>query len=373
MNILHALNPYSSRFETIANNYPAWEEFEKLSIAYQAITILATAIITALSLTYYTASCFKTLVGRFRKIQIQNEENGENPLSETGELGKNKLVGETIEPRFWKTLFVDKNLHRVFEMVMKIKDVSHVEKATIVVNSYNEQTMDLSNKLDEGEKNVLIHLIANQITKTLALFKVSGPRSIGLPNQSTLKIYETENDGSCGFHALLGTSESGIYKCQDVLAERRKFCHWLRAMNHQNQLPDGIKNIIKDYIINYARVAPAYFKKCIQTRYETFANGYNQLSMAEKDALIEKFVSDVFVIEAYINNMEQQGTYLLQDELIMVGNFYGKRVILFQPDWSPGGQYPMCNTPAIYDADFTLGENDICVWYDGNHYERAEL
>lgn len=363
---LHALNPYSPHFEVIPDNYPSWKEFKKLSIAHQVITILATAIVTALSLTYFTASCFQTLVGRFRKIEMLNDKNPPNrPLKEV-----DKEV--TIEDRFWEALFTDKSLHRAFEMVMKIKDIHYVERATLIANSYHEHEKNASNKFDEEQKTFLINLIANQLRKSLALFKAGGPRSIRLSNGSTLKIYDTADDGSCGFHAILGADEKGIYKCQDVLTKRRKFCDWLREEQRLQRISDEIKIIIGDYAIHYDR-APGYFREKVQARYEAYANGLDQLTNAQRDARLEEFINDALVIEAYISNMALQGTYLLQDELFIVGNFYGKRVVLFQPDWSPNGEFPMCSDPSFDREGFALGENDICVWYDGNHYERAQL
>lgn len=425
MNILHALNPYSPHFEAIPDNYLSWKKFKKLSIAHQVITILATAIVTALSLTYYTASCFRTLVGRLRKIERVNNGNPSTtsrlPTSEAGNAaafanssegissaaaspsipkliepsasdaivkgGGNAGVEDgvedkvEIEDRFWEALFVNKSLNRAFEMAMKIKDITHLERATFIAYSYIEHENDVSNRMTEGEKALLINRIAKQLKKTLNLFRTGGScsfrtggfRSIGLSNGSTLKVYDTEDDGSCGFHAILGTNASGIYKCQDVLAERQRFCDWLREMHHLNQLPNEIKNIIRDYALHYDIVPGYYFKKNVQARYEAYAEGLDLLSNAEKDARLEEFVNDVFVIEAYISNMLLQGTYLLQEELIILGNLFGKRVILFQPDWGHNGGFPTCMDPSFSQEGFALGENDICVWYDGNHYERAEL
>lgn len=196
-------------------------------------------------------------------------------------------------------------------------------------------------------------------------------RLVSLHANAQLKIYPTMGDGSCAFHGFVGTNENGIYQCLDVVSERKKFCDWLREMYQQHKLPNEIKNVIIDYFTNF-HLAPAYFKANIQDQYTKFADGYDQLSNSEKDARLEDFVNDVSVMEAYIDNMGWLGTYLLQDELTVVGNFYQKRVLLFQTDWS-GAQSAVCSDPSVFEEGFTLGENDVCIWFEGRHFERAEF
>lgn len=197
-------------------------------------------------------------------------------------------------------------------------------------------------------------------------------RLIELKENITLMVYPTQPDGSCGFHAIVGTDKHGTYQCVDISTERENFGHWLKEKYLQQQLPNEIKNIIMEYAKNYSH-APGYFRQGTQAQYEKFAYGYDELSFAEQDTRIEEFVNDPVVMEAYIHNMKQLETYLLQDELFVVGQFYNKRVILFQPDWNPANPLPTCNDPSVYEEGFTLDENDVCIWYGNNHFERAEL
>lgn len=193
-------------------------------------------------------------------------------------------------------------------------------------------------------------------------------RSIPLQADAQLRIYLTENDGSCGFHAIAGINDRGIYRCLDIVSERKKFSCWLKEQQEHGQLPPEIRNILADYALNFT-LAPGYFKEEVCGKYEELMKDYEQLSNLERDDRLEGFINDPTVFNAYLNHMEKRETYLLQDELIVLGNFCQKRVILFQRDWSSG--LPVCSNPSVLQEG--LDENDICIWFQDNHYERAEI
>ncbi len=321
MQILSIIKPSNAQYDISKNDEPIIDQFKKLTLRNQIITILATTIIS-LTTFCFAVAYFETLVGRFRKLQLESEKQF-NHLN--------------LNPSMDDIPLIDIPKNPSNDLIPLIDD-------------------QLLIGVDDGLNN-------GAVQKNNEIFF----RLMDLDENHKLKIFITENDGSCGFHALIGTNENGIYQSKNILQDRKEFCDWLRSRQNAGQMPQTIKNIIQDYILDFEN-APGFFRESVLHLRQAFMQDYSTLSFQEQDVRMAAFINDPVVIEAYLNNMQMQGTFLLQDELIVIGEFYNKRVILFQTPWGGENQYPDCNLP-----NFVPSENDVCIWFDGHHFERAEI
>jgi hypothetical protein len=405
-------------------------QLRKKSFLDQIITILAAVIISSIHACFSLGTCFKNLFGCFKKkesvsginsgridqVWYGNKQPLEDilPVNDPNNHSSDDLIqnisasdnGSGQNPPLEDTALVQNDapidLHAsqdipidatqdalINDITLDQSDLQHVnhssEDPSLNNTMHNDSSSDTSNDSDLNQDiypvDDLIQdaVISNndQVDGLIQDAVISNNdqvleegrifRLIDLNANQKLKIFSTFDDGSCAFHSILGINENGILNTPDIAEERKKFCDWLRTMHAIGQFPEAIRMILIDYTMNINE-APELFREKVADLHAQFSEGYDNLSFDEKDIRQELFINDPVVLEAYLTALEMIEISLLQDELIILGEFYNKRVILFQPPWGGIGQYPDCNFP-----DFVPAENDVYIWYENNHYEKIEI
>lgn len=188
-----------------------------------------------------------------------------------------------------------------------------------------------------------------------------------------LLVHPTLGDGSCGLHALMGELVDGKYRC-DISKVREEFVNWLLNKYERKELPKQIKNVLEEHFRRFD-VAPYEFRELVKEAHAKYYAGFDAkaegvyiLTLKEQEQRIEAFINDSFIFTSYLAYLGQVSTHLLQDELMVAGECFGKKILLCQPAWN-GAWEVDCNDP-----DAVVDENTVCIWYNGSdHYERAEI
>jgi hypothetical protein len=299
-----------------------------------------------------------------------------------------KTECEDLERTFWQ-IYCEKH-HTLFEMAL---NSGHDPKqcAVFIVDHFINYVKHekLSFSLSDRDKDILIKAMAKQLEVKDTLPANCPPhRTVKLKNGTGLEIYRTRADGACGFHALLGESVNGVFQTDERIA-RKKFCDWIRSKWERNKLPTEIRITLNGYFLNFETFAHPGFRENpgVIERYSHHHKDYDGLTNDQQDQRKEDFISDEIVFEAYLNNLQDTSVYLLQDELTMAGECFGKQIFLHQPDWDEEvGRERTAYTkieshilePLPLKTDNPLETDNpskkeiVHIWYNGyNHYERA--
>ncbi len=198
-----------------------------------------------------------------------------------------------------------------------------------------------------------------------------------LPGNRLFASFPTVGDGSCGFHALLGTStEGGPYTLADIAAKRREFSEFIRTK--RRALPPEISNSIIDHFEYFDKAQPA-FKKATEARRNALFAGYPCITatdsplvrkekIAERERLKQAFLDDDIIFEAYLNQIADPSIWLSQPELIAVAIWQNITLRLIQPSWG-GDSDPYAESDPINER---AGQEVRYVYYNGNnHFEKA--
>lgn len=298
--------------------------------------------------------------------------------------------GESNEERFWARLF-SADHHIFLEMVF-----ANVEEAEIPDVLFDYYESEFEEALTHWQKVWLQGCIKKQLRDTAPL-----------PGQGDLTICSTAGDGSCGLHALLGENQWGTYRC-DADAARQRLVDWIRDNNRFADTP------LRDYFLRFDQ-SPHSFQRAIREVWEQYRAEYLRLyipgqaaleeelnhcderrreililgrevqffgaepesqgylearerlrQIADADGVIERFVNDERVRQAYLDTLRQTHVWLLQDELALAAECFNKRVRLFQPGW---------HQDSGHRAEHILnpgGAEEVAIYYNGfTHYERA--
>ncbi len=173
---------------------------------------------------------------------------------------------ERDEQEFIDAILGDKELHKTVErIVTNVQDIN--ESVNLIVAEYSKyRKVNELAELDENQEIHLLKFMAQQIQgfhkpsveSTKAPSKGEVPfKKQKLDDRYTLRIYNTNGNGSCGIHALVGKPVRGQYLA-DGAEVRRNFCDKLRKHRRDSALPEPIKRVLKDYLDSSGN-APAAF------------------------------------------------------------------------------------------------------------------
>jgi hypothetical protein len=266
---------------------------------------------------------------------------------------------ETLETNFFE--WINRNQKTINTLII------NTNNPELIVENYCARHI-----LSAADKDRLVKVLRYQLedkTPENSFF-----RPIKLGNGKTLKAYRTQADGSCAFHAILGTNQNGTWKT-DAKEARKIFCDWIKS---RRPLRHKIRSVLDSYYDDRNQ-APSYFTRNTASIYARHQKPTDKLpdepiarakEIQRRENIKEAFVSNPEVLRVYLENMMNTGTFLLQDELMAVGECFGKNVILYQPSWGINAA-PACSEP---DA-FVDGSDTVLIWFDPakRHYERAAL
>lgn len=297
-------------------------------------------------------------------------------------------TSEETATEFWENHLFNPDLHRTLEMCLNfaredkadLKGISTYLLANYI--EFQQKTIPGFNLPD----NIKANLKKNFEIQLSPLLDSRTDKNQALSNGDQLNVYNTKGDGSCGLHALLGTpNQQGTYGC-NAKSERELFCTWIADREKKNNRHECIDNVLEDYFLRFD-IAPALFKtakvKNIYAKHqEMLADLDKEISkldvlekekrsafLKQKDKVVSDFTKDNTVIQAYLKNLRQVGTYLLQDELIAAAACFNRTLYLYQPGW--GDDSKKVTETLAYKG--SPSAPIIHIWYNGrNHYERAD-
>lgn len=298
-------------------------------------------------------------------VIVQKEKPKQNIIDKKQPLAimpikKEKLLSsQELESvmEFFTEQFQDASLHRFFILV--VNNHGHNEKSAKFVVDHYESYKKQRNPdfmLSDEEKNLFVSSLLKQMDQKVNKIENSS-RVRKINEHLSLQIDLTVGDGSCAFHALLGTFKNGKWRCEDVKNKRQEFCTWLQNLHDQDQLPPSINTLLHDYF-NHPQTAPASFKNLVKNKYE------------EHKGNPEAFIKDKEVFKCYLSHLVKVGTYLDQTELEAAALCFNKKVYLYQPGWFNDRDKVTC-----LERPFNEDSNgpEVCIWYNGyNHYEKAK-
>jgi|GEM_PF-6709868 len=411
---IYALNPFSE-FKVLENQDKTTvsEKFKSLSKLDKTIIVIATAVITLLTLTFFSSNYFSSIVHRFKKnsdedlmkIEVKLNPNildqpdsGLNNVEPTTAIpdvikvedikkkvsldqvdkpaasteptknGEEQAVlSKNLELNFWNKLTEDKKFYNYFQMIL-LNGQPPKKQAERLVEMYLKT---LEESPDSKEKSLLVVGVSEQISLNRNCFNLGKPNhAVNLTETAHLNIFSTRGDGSCGFHAILGECQNQAYQCKNIKKLREDFCDALIEQYNRKELAPEIYTILSNYALDFS-VAPFNFQKSAADKYGIMKEGYEELSLKDQQVRLDGFIYDPVVIKAYTDHMKEVSTLLLQDELIVIGKHYGKRVLIFQNGWYNRSHEVNCNFPEALEPGFEPLKDDVCVWFSGFHYERA--
>lgn len=257
---------------------------------------------------------------------------------------------------FFAEQFRVPTLHRFFILVVNNHGNNEKSAAFILdhYESYKKQT-NPDFTLSDEDKKLLVSSLIKQMDQNVNKIE-KGSRVKKINDHMSLQIDQTVADGSCAFHALLGTFKNGKWRCEDVQAKRKEFCVWLQDLHDNDQLPECINLLLHDYF-NYPQTTPPSFKALVKDKYE------------EHKGNPDAFVKDPDVFKAYLKHLVKTSTYLDQTELEALALCFNKKIYLYQPGWFNDRDKVTCSEPINKDCNGP----EVCIWYNGvNHYERAK-
>lgn len=312
------------------------------------------------------------------------------------EVDMEKAKINDIENDFFLTMYNNREHHNFLQMVVINNVGDESKKAGILVDFYLDKT---SSSVSESQKKALKdqltqHLKADPHPKTARRYE--------LESHKILEVFPTRGDGSCGLHALVGTSTKGSeYKC-DASKVRKELVNELTRMKKDNELPPEIRIIITDYFLEAddprARVPQSFrknsavdkFRRENFGRYQELTRQHDALQKSlkaataaerveiekqrkilneQRDQIKNNFIDNDAVFEAYLGTIKNTRQYLLQDELLVAAQILNKQIVLFQPGWGHEMtklRHEVLNAEATGDV--------VYIYYNGNnHYERAQV
>ncbi|MFQ5729050.1 MAG: OTU domain-containing protein [Waddliaceae bacterium] len=270
---------------------------------------------------------------------------------------------EESETKLWEAYLGNKKMRRFLELVV-VNIGENEEKAKLIVGYYIDSS---GLTISDDIRGSLVGLVEEQLTRNEkhAMMDTKDPSKVPSRTEGNLRVYSTEDDGSCAFHAFLGEAIDGRYRC-DAQSMRNQFCEWLTQRFADDNVPEEINNVLRDYFQHFDH-APSRVKTAdVIDLYNQLREGYEDLSPDEKDERINMFIRNKDVFDAYIVHIRDVTTWLLQDELAVAAICFNKTVQLCQPGWGADAE--------IGEKTLNPGLSEpILVWYNGfNHYERAE-
>lgn len=189
--------------------------------------------------------------------------------------------------------------------------------------------------------------------------------------------FKTRGDGSCAFHALLGTpNRARVYQC-DADKERAIFAVDLQKQYDKKKLSPSIREELKDIFLHFDQ-APAEMKvnpKLI-TKWSEQLHFYNEvtkfrgISRKVKEE-IRKGIIDSFIevsFPHYLKHIVNKKSYISPNELCALAETRNKVVNLFTKMRNEG----VSGMPEQFNSK---GRDQVTIFLSdtGLHYERARF
>lgn len=478
MDILKIISPASNSYPTI-ENFDSKKEFSKMSTLHKAITLVATGAIAVVTLGFKAASYFHTVVGRFRKLELDQEAPAASSAIKVNNIADfgthtipvvkddkpqtrtvpdkplpppprqaRQVPDKPLPPRpdvkdtsplpslapkappkkplppppavqaapkqavqqpesdfrkvskeFWDDHKGNGTLHRFWEMMAANDEGGdHQTAAEIVVDHYigikqNQGSFALS----DPHRKALINSVRDRLVKNVhpphvpsapkvasnGQYQADVNNVVALPDGRQLIVYSTSGDGSCAIHALLGKpNENAQYKT-DATKYRKDLADWMEEKQRNKQLPNTLQKLLEDYFVNFDLSTPASFKSAVQSQYDQYRKEFDSIApknapgkagppmtpeqIEKREAIINNFINDPVVFNAYLAEVRNTNRYLLMEEVELAADCFKKHLILYQP-------YPNSSDLGIQEFNTSASGEPVRVWYNGgNHYEHAEV
>jgi hypothetical protein len=192
--------------------------------------------------------------------------------------------------------------------------------------------------------------------------------------------YPTIGDGSCAFHALLGTEDSNGKYRTDAGKERAIFAVEIRKQYDAGELSLQIKNEMKDIFLHFDRAPEEMkFNPSIQSEWQSQLELYNDIlndptsnSDVKQEILssiVDRFINDA--IAPYLDHLVNTESSVTPNELMALAETKNKTVHLFTKMRNEG-QFGVDVSGRA--EKFNQGASDpinIFLSDTGYHYERA--
>lgn len=415
-------------YATREKNYESFDQFKKLSIPHRVLVVIISIIVGLPTFGIAVIYVAPLLIGRLRKLELSEYSNQTQTAKKIVEVVNKAQVKnsplnstkEAIPKRINKTaqqesrVAIEKSLEELaydgdiaFEDVLTLSE--EMKKEKILQNFWADYAIidtiieKFKTACKKKQVNIKGHLVfkkyceykmknkeklqLNTLQKTLIIDEIdellkerNDPITFPYPLTDNTEVItlKTIGDGSCAFHALLGKPIDGFYRV-DAIKAREQFCAYLKNAFNEKKLPRTINTALDDYF-SQPDQAPEFKKALVVTvgkdkdkktidLLKRYKNDYENLDFAEQDKQKKAFKADPLVFETYLNYLKKNSTYLLQDELIAVAEFYNKRIRLFQREWGDDNNKNTLGQ-GILNAK---GAEEIAIYYRAGtkHYERA--
>lgn len=396
--------------------YDAFSEFKNLNSAHQALTIVVSIFISIFTLGVGTYFITPLLIGRFRQLELKNTPLNDAQIHAAHKADKIAKQKTGLDDSPQEDSTDNEGINPVGDDTHTIEILRDVVKAYIQLMNPNEKdafivwenykslrkSMDPDFHFEDSQ-------IADIVQKIEELLNEGIQFPYPLENGLEVMRFETVGDGSCAFHALLGEPVEGVYTC-NAEEKREIFCNFLKNYKNGEEHP-YINTVLKEYLVD-AEGVPQNFKNALekelgeqgpglledyQKKYEALHQKIQdkqskirdlqpsppaeldmkeaekvsrdlKLYAAQSDAIVEEFIQDKRIREAYFAYMKDPTTYMLQDELMIMAECFNKRVRLFQKGW--GKDEAVLQQGVINEN----GKDEVCIYFKGGnfgHYERA--
>lgn len=392
-------------------------EFNRLTTTQKIITVAVVFFASIFTLCYGFEGSLRFMVGRFskseaapsRKPTIIDRTKKPSPLSEEEKSEFNNWYKEQPLSRFLNR--DNKFIASIYAIENKKGDavksavMNHIReqhKKVEAVIKLSTPPIERSSKPVEENKFVITKEGVNEEGQAIIIRK-------------EYKRWKTERDGSCGFHALLGTFENGRYSvdlkerglyCENLEKEFPKIFETLLAEIFEKLYKySDAKALSADVKRDIARVSdymdvfkPIYEKglkanvgyhaemAAILKGIEDLKDNKEETAIQARRELFEKsdeakdrFVNDPAVRKAFINKLRETHVHILQDQLIELARQKNKPLILHQKDHRGNeittkyidGKVVEGNAPIGSKKDPSKKRKWIHVYYEGSHFERV--
>lgn len=411
-------------------DYNTFYEFKNLNRPHKALVFVVSIFITLLTLGLATSFVIPSLIGRLRKLEVDEATKlakAANKVNivviEKPKLGKQQIANvgdendDEIPPEIEVELAEESEKEKLIMSFWSdraaidkiIKDLENVNKnKKIESHQILDKYCEFKKKNDEKFSVSVIQktLLDGEIAKILD--EKYDPDPIQFPYKFQEKngeiknfvTYKTIADDSCGFHVLEGIEVDGYFRC-DALKARKRFCDYLQEAFDQKRLPTAISTILDDYYFNSNDApAPKGFNDALEVRIKQRGNAQKTIDLRQYyktknyDKLVvddpksskefaisqkrkEDFKNDPRVFRAYLSHLRKNSTCLLQDELYVAAQCFNKRIRLFQAGWGKDRD-KLQESEFFHDIENVAarqGKEVVPVYYKSKnkHYERAAL
>lgn len=386
-------------------NYNSCDEFQNLTAPHKALVVVVSIFISVLTLGLAAPFVIPSLIGRLRKLELGEDTDQADAADKADEVAQDVLAGKDVNDK--ENLDNDGDIPPELEVELALE----AEREKVIADFYHEHKF-IDQVIEElkGDKKAYKDVELNKVFEKYVEHKKKENKDFSVSEENQFIIqdeiddilkdkddpikfpYALENgremvvtdnktvgDGSCGFHVIVGILVDGYYVC-DATEERKKFCKHLKEAFDKKKLPQKIEQALDNYFLDPDDKANEEFTKLLTKKEglrnpktinvlrDKYKKDYDKLSIKDQEKRKEEFKKDKFVFGKYLQYIGKNSTYLLQDELEAVAEFYDVRIRLFQKGWGADDNL----------AEGVLnekGKREVLVYFKARnrHYERVQV